>query len=396
MSDNHPRYTEYGATRTVAPTMLKGLVFTALLLAGIAALGLAAFALRSPTGPKVAAEEPLPLPVEVMPVEYGAALTVEETFSGLAEARRTSALGFQSGGRIDSIAVRVGDSVRAGQTLARLDTRGLSAQLGAANAVLAEAEAAYQLALSTVERQKTLMAQGHVSQQRVDEAVAQADAARARINAASAQADTLRVQIDLARITAPFNGMITRRLADEGAIAAPGQTVLELVEAGALEATIGVPPSAVAGLKTGEIYTLASDVGPVAATLRSVTGVVDSRQRTVAAVFSLSPDAALPSGSLVRLRLPRDVGEDGFWVPLKALSSASRGMWTVYAAIPAEGGWRAEPRVVEIVYPAGDRAFVRGPFAKGDRIIIDGLQRITPGMAVMPSDAARALAAGGG
>lgn len=378
------------------PTILKGIIFLIFLSLAVGALVAAAWTLRSSEGPKVATQAPHPLTVSVIPVTYLSQLDIEELYTGLAEARRTSRLGFQSGGRIETIDVRIGDRVKAGQTLARLDTRGLAAQLASAQAIVAEARAGHQLALDTADRQNTLKVQGHVSQQRVDEALAQATTAMARVDAARAQADTLRVQIDLAAIAAPYDGVIVSRFADEGAIAGPGQAILELVEAGDLEARVGVPARIVAELVPGEIYRLEAETGPVDATLRSVTGVVDPSQRTVAVVFDVPATSGVPAGSIVRLRLDRKLDERGFWVPVKALSSANRGMWTVYAVVGEGEGWRAQPRLVEMVHSAGERAFVRGPVEVGERIIIDGLQRVTPGIPVLPREAQSADATSGG
>ncbi|MFN7177998.1 efflux RND transporter periplasmic adaptor subunit [Hyphomonas sp.] len=390
MSDSH--YSESELTRDVRPTWFKGLVF--LLILGLVAGGLVfgAFIMRSKEGPKVAVATPEPLTVEVADIEVATTFELEEGYAGLATAARTSQLGFSTGGRIEAISVRVGDRVKTGATLARLDTRALGAQLASSNAVVEEARAAHRLALDTVERQRTLLKQGHVSTQRVDEAEAQAATAAARIEAARAQADTLRVQIDLARITAPYDGVITGRFADEGAIAGPGQPILEVVETGKLEARIGVPAATAAALEAGKEYMLQSDAGPVPATLRNVTGVVSPSQRTVAAVFDFAEADAVPSGSVVRLNLPRTIEEGGFWVPLKSLTSASRGLWTVYAAVSDGNGTRAEARLVEMIHSSGDRAYVRGPMKPKDRVIVDGLHRITPGVPVKPIDSQRAAA----
>ena len=388
--------TPYEADTGRRPTILKGLIFVVLLAVAIAGLIAAATLLRSEEGPKIATVEPEPLAVSVIPVEYLDELDIEELFTGIAEARRTSRLGFQTGGRIDRIDVRVGDRVKAGQTLAKLDTRGLGAQLASAQAVVDEARASHQLALDTAERQRQLQAQGHVSQQRVDEIVSQATTALARVDAAKAQADTLRVQIDLSSITAPYDGVIVSRFADEGAISAPGQAILELVEAGDLEARIGVSARIVPELVPGSIYKLETETGTVEVPLRSVTGVVDASQRTVAAVFDVPAASGVPAGSIVRLKMDRKMQERGFWVPLKALSSANRGMWTVYAVVGENSDWRAQPRLVEMVYPAGERAYVRGPIEPSERIIVDGLQRVTPGARVTPRDAQRAETANGG
>lgn len=381
--------------RTHRPSWAKGFLFIVLLAGAIGLLLGGALLLRSPTGPVVASAAPEPIRADVIEVAYLDEIEVEELYSGLAEARRTSRLGFQTGGRVESVNVRIGDRVEAGATLARLDTRGLTAQLASAQALVEEARASHRLALDSAQRQRTLMAQGHVSQQRVDEVVAQSDTSAARIESARAQADSLRVQLDLSRITAPYGGMITGRFADEGAIASPGQTILELVEGGDLEARIGIPARAVANLTTGESYGLQAETGLVTGQLRSITGVVDLSQRTVGAVFDIAEDSLVPAGSIVRLRMPRKMEERGFWIPLKALASASRGMWTVYVVVEEGGDWYARPRFVDTIYPAGDRVFVRGPVSPGERVIIDGLHRVTPGALVVPHDVQSASAVNG-
>ncbi|MEE2921417.1 MAG: efflux RND transporter periplasmic adaptor subunit [Pseudomonadota bacterium] len=383
-------------SRDKRPTALKGLFFMIVLALVCAGLVFAATRLRSEEGPKIAKAAPAPMTVQVAPVELVTAFTLNETYSGLAEARRSSALGFSSGGRIETIAVDVGDRVKRGSVLASLDTRGLRAQLASADAVIEEARAAHSLALSTVERQRKLKMQGHVSQQAVDEAEAQADTALARVEAAKAQADIFRVQIDLSRITAPFDGVVTARLADEGTIAGAGQPVLDLVEAAHLEARIGLPAGSAARLSPGETYQLHADTGPVDAVLRSVTGVIDPAQRTVAAVFEIDNTGAVASGAVVRLTMQRDIDEPGFWVPVKSLSTASRGLWTIYVAEPAGSGWTVATRPVEMVHTDGDRAFVRGAVEAGERVITDGLQRIVPGLPVEPRDVHRAAAVNGG
>ena len=389
-------HTTGDTARDKRPTVLKGLFFLIILLLVCAGLVFAAAQLRSKEGPKVAKTAPVPMAVQVAPVELVSAFTLNETYSGLAEARRNSALGFSSGGRIETIAVDVGDRVKRGSILASLDTRGLRAQLASASAVVDEARAAHSLALSTVERRRTLKLQGHVSQQAVDEAEAQANTALARVEAAKAQADIFRVQIDLSRITAPFDGVVTARMSDEGAIAGAGQPILDLVEAAHLEARIGLPANSAARLVPGDAYTLQADTGAIEAVLRSVTGVIDPAQRTVAAVFEINDAEIIASGAVVRLNMERDIDEPGFWVPVKALSTASRGLWTIYVAEPTESGWHVASRPVEMVHTDGDRAFVRGAVTAGERVITDGLQRIVPGQPVEPRDAHRASTVNGG
>lgn len=373
-------------TREKRPTFGKALIFLIFIILVGAGLAAAALTLRSQEGPKVATAAPQPISATVARVTLQSGFELSESHTGLVSPRRSSQLGFSSGGRITDLRVDVGDRVTAGQTLGVLDTRGLRAQLAAAEASIEEARASRQLAMTTVQRQRQLRDQGHVSQQVVDETAAQASAADARFLASEASADTLRVQIDLARITAPFDGVVTERFSDEGAIAAPGTPIFQLVESSALEARIGLPSDTVAGLEIGETYPLEIEGSTVQARLRSVTGVIDQRQRTVSTLFDILPDQQVNSGAVARLALDRDIGEAGLWVPVSALTEATRGLWSVYAVEAGSNGsdWVAAPRLVEIVHTESGRAFVRGALSNGDRIILDGLQRITPGQPITP------------
>jgi multidrug efflux pump subunit AcrA (membrane-fusion protein) len=116
----------------------------------------------------------------------------------------------------------------------------------------------------------------------------------------------------------------------------------------------------------------------------------------VAAVFEIDNTGAIASGAVVRLTMKRDIDEPGFWVPVKSLSTASRGLWTIYVAEPAGSGWTVATRPVEMVHTDGDRAFVRGAVEAGERVITDGLQRIVPGLPVEPRDVHRAATVNGG
>ena len=373
------------------PTAMKGVLFFLSLIAVGLLLGVFVVTQRSAEGPKVVSSEPVALSVAVAPVNIQSSFEIDERFSGLVTAARTSSLGFTSGGRIDALYVDVGDRVRTGDVLAKLDTRSLSAQLASARASVAEAEASYALAATTVDRQRQLSAKGHVSLQAVDEAVAQADTAEARISAARANASTLRVQISLATITAPFDGVVTQRFADEGVIASPSQSIFELVERDKLEARIGLTQDLAATMEPGKPYQLLGSQGPIEAQLRSVTGVIDRSLRTVTTVFDiLDPEATVP-GEVVRLGVDQTIDEPGSWVPVSALAENQRGLWSVYVVRPEGGANIAVPDNVEIVHSDGDRAYVRGGLRDGDLIIVDGLHRITPGQRVLPNSGDIAL-----
>lgn len=377
--------------RRGTPTALKGLAF--MLFVTIMAGLLAIFILsqRSKEGPKVAVDVTVPMSVSVVEVRLQDHLRMDEKFSGLIVARRASRLGFTAGGRVDRVWVDIGDPVNEGDPMASLDTRAVSAQLAAANARVAEAEATHALALVTAQRQAALAAKGHLSKQLADEAEAQARTARARIDASLAEARALGVQISLSTIEAPFAGVITERFVDEGAIAAPGQVILELVERDQLEARIGLTADLASGLQIGSAYTLTTEAGDVEATLRTVTGIIDRTSRTVAAVFDLPRADHIDPGAVARLTLPDEQEEMGFWVPVSALSERERGLWSVYVARRLAEGWHVQADRVEIIHTSGERAYVRGGLRDQDLVIMEGLHRLTPGQLVTPLDRQIAL-----
>ncbi|MEL6666956.1 MAG: efflux RND transporter periplasmic adaptor subunit, partial [Pseudomonadota bacterium] len=103
------------------------------------------------------------------------------------------------------------------------------------------------------------------------------------------------------------------------------------------------------------------------------------------------------AGAVVRLGMDREITEAGLWLPISALTEADRGLWSIYKARRDGEGWQAEPGIVEILHQDGERVFVRGSLRDGDRVIIDGLQRITPGQPVTPNDVSTVgLVAGNG
>lgn len=351
---------------------------------GVALIVILVSALRA-AGADVQQAEPHALPVPVLTVDYQTDAMISEAYPGLISARRESDLGFERGGRIVEVTADIGDQVRAGDTLAQLDTSTLRAQIAAADAQTHEADAQLEIARATELRQRTLLERGHISQQRLDEVATNTAAAEARRQAAAAQANALRAQLVLSEIIAPFDGVVTARNADEGTIAAPGSPVLRLVENTALEIRIGLPAIAVTALIEGEVYNFLTNDGTIEARFRTSTGVVDVRTRTVSAIFDIESGTAR-AGEVARLQLETGISDNGFWVPTSALTEGRRGLWSVQTLVSSENGdWIIEPRVVETLRVEVDRAFVRGAVNDGDRIVASGLQRVTAGQIVTPS-----------
>lgn len=325
------------------------------------------------------------LPVAVETVEPEPGYRVERRYLGLVAPRRQVSLGFDLGGRLESLQAEVGDAVAAGQPLARLDTRRLAARRAELEAALREAEAALTFAEGEAGRQRTLAQRGSASAQARDRAVSEAQVARARRDSLAAQLDSLAVDEADSALRAPFAGIVVERVLDEGAVVSPGTPVFRLLEMQRPEARVGLPAGEAARLSAGDELRLAWRGGETRGRLRALIPEVVGGTRTAAALVALQPLPGLASGDAVELILEREVAAPGFWVPSAALVAGERGLWALQLVEPVEEGERVRRAAVEVLHVEGARSFVRGTLAAGDRIVVEGAQRVRAGQLVESS-----------
>lgn len=344
-------------------------------------------------GPVLAAGDsppPAALAVDTLSVEPREQFTMRRLFTGRVQARRSSVLGFEAGGRLAAVTVDVGDRVDRGAVLARRDTALLAARQAELEAALAEAQARLALAEATYRRMRDIVDDGGVSRQGLDEAREDRRAAAAAVTLVEQRVASLAVEIDQATLRAPFSGRVIARLADEGRVLAAGDPVIDLQEDATPEIRVGVAGVAVERLVPGEHYLLQWRDRPVAARLRTVLPLRAALARTVEALFDpVEAAPAMRPGDLVSLTVELPVDQAGAWLPLSALTEGERGLWSVFVAQPLDGGpdplgatHRVARRSVELVYQTGRRAYVRGALVGGEHVVSDGVQRVVPGQGV--------------
>jgi RND family efflux transporter MFP subunit len=151
----------------------------------------------------------------------------------------------------------IGAQVRAGQLLATIDTPELDQQLAQARADLESAKANMQLATTTAKRWTNLLAEDAVSKQETDEKSGDLAAKTAMVNAAKADVDRLLALKDFSRITAPFDGVVTARHTDIGALvnagagATPTSELFDVAKVDQLRLYVRVPQSYSARIAPG-------------------------------------------------------------------------------------------------------------------------------------------------
>ncbi len=183
---------------------------------------------------------------------------------GSISARRDMPVGVVGeGGMVARILVEAGQYVRAGQTMAELDSSVQRAQLQQLQAGVQQAEADARLAQSELDRALALVERGFISKADIDRRTATRDSARARVAVARAQVREMQARIDRLAIRSPEAGLVLARNVEPGQVVSPGSGALYRVAAGGqLEVRAQIAEQDMAHLKTGQ----AAVVTPVGST----------------------------------------------------------------------------------------------------------------------------------
>lgn len=358
------------------PNLLKSLWGVALAI-GLTLAGTSLIKANKETTTSV---ERVPMPVAAVTYRQQPSFTRDANYLGVVRAGTDSVVGFEVAGVLTSLTATEGMRVAPGDVLAQLGTDRRQARLDAAAATLSRVMAERAQAEARAERIAALVEDGSASQQDYDDARFAAQALQAAENTAAAQKQSAQLELNKSTLKAPYNAVVAQRLAQTGAVVAPGTPVLRLVTASGREAHIGVPSDVARRLQIGSTHTLLLQGQQVVARLRSVREDLDPATLTVGAVFDLPDDVTSVVGESAVLQVAETVTSDGGWLPVTALLEASRGLWDVLTITPDEQGKpRAGRESVEILYTRGNEVFVRGTLPDNVAVVASGLQRISPG-----------------
>lgn len=253
-------------------------------------------------------------------------------WDGVIQAVRQSTVAAQVPGNITALLVKAGDSVKAGQALARIDDRDTQAALTRSQADVAQADAQLTNARQQWERSQALRAQGFISAAALDSAQAQWRAAQAGVNAAKAGQAQAALAKGFTTLVAPFDGKVLSTQADVGDLAAPGRPVLTMYSPQAMRAVVQVPASQADRVRTAsaaEVWLPASGPQAPAQWVRATRVVTlpgaDPVSQTVEWRLDLPATTSLP-GQTVRVRFSSmaaptsgSTAEAGLVVPAQAV-----------------------------------------------------------------------------
>ena len=182
-------------------------------------------------------------PVELREVE------LDTSAEAVVEAVRQSTVSAQIAGRIVDLRFDVGDYVKKGQVIARIDERAVSQAEAASVAQVREARAALGNARAQYERSKQLFAQKFISQAALDQAEATYKSAQARVAALLAGAGQAATERSFATVVAPYSGVVSARYVELGEMATPGKPLFTGFDPSTLRVVANVPQTQVAAIQ---------------------------------------------------------------------------------------------------------------------------------------------------
>lgn len=342
---------------------------------------------------------PPPAEVGVVTVSQGDVGLVTE-LPGRLEASRVAQVRARAAGILQKRLFREGSDVKAGQPLFTIDSAPYAAQVASAKAGQSRAEANLAQATGLAERYKTLVQANAVSKQEYANAVAAQKQAEADVAVGRANVQTASINLGYAAVTAPISGRIGRALVTEGALVGQGDAtqlaviqqinpmyvnftqsaseVMKLrngLESGQFKRANGVQAASVRiVLEDGSEYAkpgrlLFSDL-----TVDATTGQITLRAEVP------NPNGDLLPGLYVRVRLEQAQATNALTLPQQAVTRSAQGDTVM---VVGEDG-KVNSRSIKIGSAKGNQWVVLEGLKTGEKVMVDGFQKLQPGATVKP------------
>lgn len=172
--------------------------------------------------------------------------------SGKVESSQNASISTRMMGYITDIKVKVGDKVQKGQLLVTIDSRDIQAHKGQADAMVAEAEAAFANAQKDLERFTALYEQKSATAKELENITFQHQSAKSHLEAARQMRNEANATMSYAQVVAPFTGVITQKYMDAGSMATPGMPILSLEGKEGFQVTATIPETEIGKMKMGD------------------------------------------------------------------------------------------------------------------------------------------------
>lgn len=296
---------------------------------------------------------------------------------------------FRIDGRLIQRTVDVGDRVKAGQLLARLDSMNEDSNLQSARAQLSAAQAQGIQAQSNYDRMRSLLAENAVSRASFEQAEAMLKVTRSQVESAQSLVSIAQNRLSYTQLFADAAGVVTARGPEPGEVVQAGRMIVQVAREGAVDAVFDVPaaakdltpanPEITVSLAGDPKVTAVGRVREVSPRADPVTGTFAVRVRLI------NPPAAMRLGSTVTGRMKLDT-QPAIDIPASALirPGGQPAVWLV----DTKAG-TVSTRNVELRAYDAERVQVASGLAPGDVIVTAGVQALRPGQKVRTLEASK-------
>lgn len=306
--------------------------------------------------------------------------------AGQVEAVHNAMISTRMMGTIQKIYVDIGDHVKKGQLLFSIHAADIQAKGAQVSANIAAAEAALANAQKDYERFTALYKQNSATAKELDNVTLQYKAAQAQVEAARQMRNEVNAHMSYASVTAPFDGIITQKMMEEGGLASPGMPVLAMEQPGALQISATVSESAVNHIRVGDPVSIS-----VSAIDKHIRGTVNRLSESATAsgglfVVKVTPDGnteGLRSGMFANLNFTSSKptiaqSESGVMIPESAIvhNQELNGLYTI-----SEKG-TAVLRWVRTGRKSGDQVEILSGLSSGESYIMKASGRLFNGVPV--------------
>jgi RND family efflux transporter MFP subunit len=332
-------------------------------------------------------KDPRTLPDLVRIASVGTAELGDRMFTGVVTARVQTDLGFRVPGKITKRFVDVGQTVRTGQPLMRIDLTDYAHAITTQTQNVEAARAKAVQAASDEARYRGLVSTGAVSASTYDQVKAAADAAKAQVAAAEAQAQVARDEGDYSLLVADADGTVIETLAEPGQVVAAGQTVVKLAHAGPREAAVNLPETVRPALGSTARSIVYGHKESVPARLRQLSDAADPATRTFEARYVLGgANANAPLGATVTVELAEKTSS--LEVPVGAITDRGKGpgVWVFNEKSSA-----VSFRPVKVLRLVGEDAVLSDGVQPGEHIVALGAHLLSDGQQVRVADEKAAI-----
>ncbi len=293
-------------------------------------------------------------------------VTVVVSANGSAEARSDIVYSAELAGKIEALPVRIGDRVRAGQVLARIDVSTLTAQAS-------QVDAAYGLSKSTLDRLSALEADDLVSKQQMDEV-------RSQMASAESQRALIRTELSKSAVRVDKAGVVANVFVERSEYVGPGTPIAQVVDLHEMVVEAHLAETQIAGIAKGDKVDVELDAlgETFEGAVEAVVPAADKDSKTFAVRVAVkNPDEKILVGMSARVRIATGELEGVLAVPQSAVIEGADGRSVFVAA-----GGKAQRRAVTLGAVDGDRVVLESGVAPGEALIVVGHRDLTDGQAI--------------